>query len=80
MTRKIVYSVALVSTLAGKSDASQYMVSLKLTLTATATVMTLTSIIIPRWISWNSETVRTPRPAQYSACDGAFADITSTVA
>ncbi|MCJ1362865.1 hypothetical protein MMC16_001971 [Acarospora aff. strigata] len=38
MTRRVVYSAALVAFLA-------------------ATAMTLTSIIIPRWISWDSETV-----------------------
>lgn len=56
MTRKFVYGAALVAFLAGMRLLSELRIRKMLTMLA-ATAMTLTSIIIPRWISWNSETV-----------------------
>ena len=61
MTRRFVYGAALVAFLAGICDSrvpiAQKLDSLTTPLT-TACAMTLTSIIVPRWISWDSETVR----------------------
>ena len=68
MTRRLVYGGALIAFLAGKCLVSLHARRDPLTEPSIAFALTLTSIIIPRWISWDSETVRllpsqtSPRP------------------
>ena len=58
MTRRLVYGGGLIAFLAGKCPRCYAIISGLLTDYLTALVLTLASIITPRWISWDSETVR----------------------
>lgn len=58
MTRRLVYGGALIAFLAGKCLLCPHTLRDQLTEPLTAFALTLASIIIPRWISWDSETVR----------------------
>lgn len=58
MTRRLVYGGALIAFLAGKCLSCHHVRRDPLTEPLTAFALTLASIIIPRWISWDSETVR----------------------
>ena len=57
MTRRLVYAGALIAFLAGKCLLSSCDAKKLFTELWTASALTLASIIIPRWISWDSETV-----------------------
>ena len=58
MTRRLVYGGALIAFLAGKCLPCYHARPISHTKSLTACALTLTSIIVPRWISWDSETVR----------------------
>ena len=57
MTRRLLYGGALIAFLAGKCRYCHQVRRDPLTRSLTAFALTLASIIIPRWISWDSETV-----------------------
>lgn len=59
MTRRVIYSVALLVFLAGWYTATSYPLFHYLLTAVTASALTLTSIVLPRWISWDSQTVWT---------------------
>ena len=58
MTRRLVYGGALVAFLGGKCLDSQHARRDLFTDLLIAFALSLASILIPRWISWDSETVR----------------------
>ena len=58
MTRPLIYGGGLIAFLAGKCLRCYAIISGLLTDYLTAFVLSLASIITPRWISWDSETVR----------------------
>ena len=57
MTRKSVYTGALAAFLAGQSDQPLIIVERADFSFFAATAMTLASVIIPRWISWDLSSV-----------------------